>query len=115
MITSPRNIGIIINRSNGSTAEQFLLEAKECKKVILFGNEHTSGTLDYSNCLNLEVPSKAYQLKFPFTRSRRLPDNPIDAEGIAPEVYIPLAGTVQLFDRVDNWVYFVKNYLELKD
>jgi hypothetical protein len=48
------------------------------------------------------------------TRSRRLPDNPIDNIGIAPDVItIPYPSTEQLFDRLDQWVYFVKKYLEL--
>ncbi|MEO1411827.1 MAG: S41 family peptidase [Bacteroidota bacterium] len=113
VFTYPRRIGILINRHNASSAEQFLLEAMESKKVILFGDENTSGTLDYSNCLFLDLPSGAYRLLFPFTRSRRLPERPIDETGIAPDVHIPLEGTYQLYDRLDSWIYFVKNYLEL--
>lgn len=112
----PKKIGIIINRHNASSAEQFLLEAKESKKVTLFGSENTSGTLDYSNCLQIDLPSQQYKLVFPFTRSRRLPDRPIDETGIAPDVLIPLESNDQLYDRLDDWVYYVKNYLEqLKD
>ena len=109
----PRNIGIIINEGNGSSAEQFLLAAKESDKVILFGNCNTAGVLDYSNAVTKPLPSNNYQLTFPMTRSKRLPENPIDNIGIAPEVIIPFPATEQLFDKLDNWVYFVKNYLEL--
>jgi hypothetical protein len=47
------------------------------------------------------------------TRSKRLPENPIDNIGIAPDVIIPFPATEQLYDKLDTWVYFVKNYLEL--
>ena len=111
----PRNIGIIINEGNGSSAEQFLLAAKESDKVILFGNCNTAGVLDYSNAVTEPLPSNNYQLTFPMTRSKRLPKNPIDNIGIAPNIIIPFPATEQLFDKLDNWVYFVKNYLELVD
>jgi C-terminal processing protease CtpA/Prc len=109
----PRNVGIIINEGNASSAEQFLLAAKESDKVILFGNCNTAGVLDYSNITPNPLPSNNYQLWCPMTRSKRLPENPIDNIGIAPDVMIPFPATEQLYDKLDNWVYFVKNYLEL--
>lgn len=109
----PKKVGIIINENNGSAAEQFLLTAKHSSKVTLFGNSNTAGVLDYSNAISENFPSNKYSLTFPMTRSRRLPDNPIDNIGIAPDVYIPYAATEQLFNRLDNWVYFVKDYLEI--
>ena len=47
------------------------------------------------------------------TRSQRLPGFPIDNIGIAPDIIIPYPSTEQLYDKLDDWVYFVKNYLEL--
>jgi len=111
----PRKIGIIINENNASSAEQFLLAAKNSDKVILFGNKNTAGVLDYSNADQIYFPSGNYSLIYPMTRSRRLPEHPIDNVGIAPDIIIPLNETVQLFDRIDDWVYFVKNYLEFKE
>jgi len=109
----PKRVGIIINDGDASSAEQFLLEAKNSKKVILFGNCSTAGVLDYSNIVPEKFPSGKYELNYPMTRSRRLPENPIDNIGIAPDVIIPYPATEQLFDRLDQWVYFVKAYLEL--
>jgi len=109
----PRNVGIIINERNASSAEQFLLAAKESDKVILFGNSNTAGVLDYSNVRTTSFPSNNYQLRCPTTRSKRLPENPIDNIGIAPDVIIPFPATKQLYDKLDDWVYFVKKYLEL--
>lgn len=110
----PKKVGIIINEHNASSAEQFILSAKNSDKVILFGNENTAGVLDYSNAIEFNFPSGKHTLIYPMTRSRRLPENPIDNIGIAPDVFIPLNKTTQLFDRLDEWVYFVKNYLEYK-
>lgn len=109
----PRKVGIIINEGNGSSAEQFLLAARQSDKVILFGNCNTAGVLDYSNVTPNPLPSNKYQLWCPMTRSKRLPKDPIDNIGIAPDVMIPFPATEQLYDKLDDWVYFVKNYLEL--
>lgn len=109
----PRKVGIIINGGNASSAEQFLLAARQSDKVVLFGNCNTAGVLDYSNITPNPLPSNNYQLWCPMTRSKRLPENPIDNIGIAPDVIIPFPATEQLYDKLDDWVYFVKNYLEL--
>ena len=109
----PKRVGIIINEGNASSAEQFILTAKQSSKVTLFGNSNTAGVLDYSNAVPVNLPSGKFELVYPMTRSRRLPENPIDNIGIAPDIIIPYAATVQLYDRLDPWVYFVRNYLEL--
>ncbi|MFA6483652.1 MAG: S41 family peptidase [Bacteroidales bacterium] len=109
----PKKVGIIINEGTASSAEQFLLAAKNSKKVILFGNHNTAGVLDYSNAVSEEFPSGTFELTFPMTRSHRLPEFPIDNIGIAPDINIPFPSTEQLYDKLDDWVYFVKNYLEL--
>jgi|WetSurMetagenome_2_1015567.scaffolds.fasta_scaffold40604_3 hypothetical protein len=110
---NPKRVGIIINEKNASAAETFLLEAKESSKVLLFGNHNTRGILDYSNCVTEHFPSGRYDLRWPMTRSKRLPEHPIDNIGIPPDVVVPFSKTMQLYDRLDEWVYFVKEYLEL--
>jgi len=109
----PKKVGIIINEGNASSAEQFLLAAKNSKKVILFGNRNTAGVLDYSNAVSEEFPSRNFELTFPMTRSQRLPEFPIDNIGISPDIIVPFPATEQLYGKLDDWVYFVKNYLEL--
>jgi C-terminal processing protease CtpA/Prc len=111
----PKKVGIIINEGNGSSAEQFLLAAKESKKVILFGNHNTAGVLDYSNQVEENFPSGKYTFFWPISRSNRLPDHPIDNIGIAPDVIIPFPETKQLYDKLDDWVYFVREYLEFRE
>lgn len=83
----PQNVGIIINEANGSTAEQFLLEAKQSKKVKLFGVT-TYGVLDISNMYFVESPCKEFQLGYSLSRSMRIPDFTIDEKGIQPDYYL---------------------------
>lgn len=109
----PKRVGIIINENNASSAEQFLLEARNSSKVTIFGNMNTAGVLDYSNAVSVDFPSGLFELVCPMTRSSRLPEHPIDNIGISPDVIIPILPTIQLYDRLDDWVYYVKKYLEL--
>lgn len=86
---NPRRIGLLIHGRNASSAEQYILEAKESEKVVLFGNERTSGTLDLSNVFDITSPSGWFKLYIPTTRSCRWPDIVIDGKGIAPQIPIP--------------------------
>ena len=61
----PQNVGIIINEHNGSTTEQFLLAAKQSKKVKLFGVT-TSGILDISNMYFVNSPDNDFKLALGF-------------------------------------------------
>lgn len=83
----PQNIGILINEVNGSTAEEFLLEAKQSRKVKLFGVT-TCGVLDISNMYFVESPCKEFQLGYSLSRSMRIPDFTIDGKGIQPDYYL---------------------------
>jgi hypothetical protein len=84
---NPRNIGIIINEGNGSTDEQFLLAAKQSKKVKLFGTS-TIGVLDVSNMYFVPSPCNEFELGYSLTRSMRIPDFTIDEHGIQPDYYM---------------------------
>ncbi len=83
----PQNIGIIINEFNGSTTEQFLLAAKQSKKVKLFGTT-TAGILDISNMYFVTSPCGKFQLAYCLSKSKRIPDMAIDSKGIQPDYYI---------------------------
>lgn len=101
----PKQVAIIINGGNGSTAEQFLLEAKQSKKVKLFGIT-TAGVLDISNMYFVESPCKEYRLGYALSKSYRIPDMAIDNKGIQPDYYIDK--TIQ----DSQWVDHVRNVLE---
>jgi C-terminal processing protease CtpA/Prc len=84
---NPKNVAIIINENNGSTSEQFLLAAKQSKKVKLFGVT-TVGVLDISNMNFVTSPCGDLTLGYCLSKSLRIPDMAIDAKGIQPDYYI---------------------------
>lgn len=86
----PKNVGIIINEGNASTTEQFLLAAKQSKKVKLFGTT-TSGILDISNMNFVPSPCNQFQLGYCLSKSLRIPDMAIDDKGLQPDYYIDKA------------------------
>lgn len=83
----PRNVGVLIDNGNGSTAEQFLLAAKQSQKVKLFGVT-TRGILDISNMYQTQSPSKRFTLYYSLSKSFRIPEMAIDSKGIQPDFYI---------------------------
>lgn len=82
----PKNVGILINGNCGSTTEQFLLAAKQSKKVKLFGTT-TIGSLDISNMYSVKSPSGEFILWYGLTKSYRIPEMLIDGKGIQPDFY----------------------------
>ncbi len=101
----PRNIGIIINENNGSTTEQFLLAAKQSKKVKLFGTT-TAGVLDISNMYFVKSPCEEFELGYSLSRSMRIPEMTIDDKGIQPDYYI--AKDIPKY----QWIQFVTKVLK---
>lgn len=85
----PRRVAIVADKGCLSTCESFLLEAGQSAKVTILGRENTGGFLDYGNVRRVDLPSGERRLFMPITRSRRLPQMPLDATGLAPEVRIP--------------------------
>ena len=101
----PKNVVILINEGCASSTEQFLLEAKQSKKVTLMG-KNTMGILDYSNLRESNFCEMPYTLSTPTTRSRRIDiGKGIDGIGIRPAVY--------LTDKQD-WVKEALNFLKNK-
>ena len=107
----PKKVGILIHRQNASSAEQFILEARESEKVVLFGNENTKGAIDLSNVYTIESPLKWFKLHIPTTRSCRLPDIIIDGKGIAPHIPIPYKESLQEKDNIGQEIWYIERVL----
>lgn len=103
----PKNVGIIINKGNGSTAEEFLLAAKQSKKVKLFGTT-TAGVLDISNMYFVNSPCNEFKLGYALSKSFRIPDMAIDEKGIQPDYFIDK--TIPDY----QWIDFVNDVLNEK-
>ncbi|HRO99803.1 MAG TPA: S41 family peptidase [Flavobacteriales bacterium] len=101
----PQRVGILCNEGNGSTDEQFLLEARTSAKVKLFGRP-TFGALDVSNMRRVNSPDGCYQLGYTMRLSHRLPHMPVDVMGIQPDHYLD-EGIPEM-----DWVGYVQGVLE---
>lgn len=102
VMPSPNRVGILITGA-GSSGDQFVLDARQSRKVTTFGGP-TAGVIDYSNVLEVAVPSGRYRLQWSTSRSMRLPEEPIDNVGVQPD--IPIGS------EVDDPVRFVQAWLE---
>ena len=100
----PKHIGIIIHENNFSTAEQFILSAKQSRKVKFFGKK-TGGALDVSNMVEAVSPTGDFLFEYCISRSLRIPEMAVDDMGIHPDFYL---------DRTipeDQWVDVVQETL----
>ena len=100
---SPSQIIVLANNHTASAAENFLLRAKQSKKVKIMGIP-SSGVLDYANAMFFEYGCDNYRLLMPTYRSFRLPDYPIDNIGVQPDIYLD--------ESISDWVKFAVDYLE---
>ncbi|RBL90056.1 S41 family peptidase [Chitinophaga flava] len=105
--TYPQQVGILINERNGSTTEQFLLAAKQSKKVKLFGVT-TFGMLDISNVHTLAFPCAKFELYYGLSKSYRIPGMAVDDIGLQPDYYID--GTIER----NGWIKLTNEVLNYK-
>lgn len=98
----PALVGVIVDKKCASTTEQFLLTCRQSKKTVLFG-ENSGGVLDFANMNFLDFPCKKWQLGYATSRSKRLPESPVDNIGISPDV------SISAMDG--DWVNFATNYI----
>ena len=101
----PENVAILVHENNGSTTEQFLLAARQSRKVKLFGTT-TAGVLDISNMYTVTSPCGNIQLGYALSRSLRIPDMAIDDKGILPDYFIDKS--VPSY----QWISYVQGILE---
>ncbi|WP_343672048.1 S41 family peptidase [Chitinophaga sp.] len=86
----PQSIGIIIHENNFSTTEEFILKAKQSKKVKFFGRK-TGGALDVSNMVEAKEPGGNFIFEYCISRSLRIPEFPVDDMGLHPDFYLDRA------------------------
>jgi len=55
----------------------------------LMGQENSAGVIDHGEMMSMEAPSRRFTLAWATTRSLRLPYDPVDPDGIPPDVLIP--------------------------
>ena len=102
----PEKVALLIDEGCASATEFLILDAKQSKKVTLFG-KRSAGIVDYSNLVSSRAMScSRFLLWCPTARSARLPQYPIDNIGITPDV--------EISDQV-NWINFVQQYLTKQD
>lgn len=100
---TPRAVAIIVDHRCASTCEQFVLDARQSRKIVVLGSENTGGLLDFGNARAVELPSRGRRLHVPFTRSHRLPATPLDLTGVGPAVRIP-PGTADAIEYVRKFL-----------
>lgn len=100
---SAKYVAILADKDVGSATENFLIAAKQSKKVKIIGTP-TYGVLDYGAIRKFDFGCSEYELHLPGYRSLRLPDYPIDNIGVQPDIYLDKS--------VTDWVKFAKEYLE---
>lgn len=87
---APKNVAILMDRAVASAAEAFILDARQSKRVTLFG-ENSLGNIDYQQVgiYRLKCPKGGLLLGYPlYARTRTLPEDAIDYIGIPPNVPI---------------------------
>lgn len=97
----PRRVAVLTGRGCGSSGEEFVLAARQSKKVVLLG-ENTAGVLDYANVHELKVPGSRFNVYYATSRTNRR--QLIDNIGIAPDVRIPATET--------SWIEYAQTYLQ---
>ena len=88
VLERPEHVALFFDRGCASSCEAFLLAAIQSDKVTTFGS-HSAGVIDHGNVRFETLPSGEHALAWPTSRSRRLPEHPLDGVGIAPKVRIP--------------------------
>ena len=84
----PQKVAVLMDKECGSSCEQFLLTVRQGFAVKLLGRP-SFGALDYSNMRPFSLPSGRRDLWYATSRTLRLPQMPVDALGVLPDVLLP--------------------------
>jgi Peptidase family S41 len=100
----PIKVGLLVNYACMSAAEAMVLDLKQSKKVVVFG-ENTAGAIDNLNTFFMKTPSGKYSMWMPTFRGTPTSTHKHYAGiGIQPDIRIPA--------QTKDWVQFVIAYFE---
>jgi hypothetical protein len=101
----PKKVVVLMDDRCASAAEEFLLMAKQSKKVTLMG-QHSAGILDYSNVLQAPFPCLPFVFQYATSKSERIGQGKgIDNVGVQPAIALTP-------DK--NWIVEATRFLERK-
>jgi hypothetical protein len=101
---NPRRVAIITNHNVVSAGELFLFEARQSRKVTVFGAP-TYGAVDYTELSGYRLlPCAHHYYYYPTVRVSSADTNPSHATGIKPDITI---GT-----QIKDWVKYVQQWIE---
>jgi hypothetical protein len=99
----PRKVAVLVNGDCASSCEDFVLAARQSKKVTVIG-VNTAGILDYGNMHFMNYPCDKWRLGWATSRSNDVESGRgIDNTGIAPDVRPGPEAT--------DWIDFARTYL----
>lgn len=81
----PRKIAVLVSKETASSGEIFLMDAKQSKKVTIFGS-YSAGVVDYGDGNLFEIGCKKLKIEIPVRRSEYLNKQAFDNIGIKPDV-----------------------------
>jgi hypothetical protein len=102
---NPQRIALLIDKGTGSSAEYFIYEGSQSKKVTTFGT-NSYGVMDYAGDQNKPLCDGTFNLAVPWSRNGWTRQFRIDNVGFAPNVRIP--------STEKDWIGFVQRYYQTK-
>ncbi len=105
ILPNPKTVIILVDNGCVSSGEQFLLSAKQSKKVKIYG-ERTFGSLDVSNVVFATSPDGCFDVAYAMSRTLRPKSERIDGVGVKPDVMI--SDTIPKY----KWIDFVLKEIE---
>lgn len=84
---NPKKIGVLVSKKTMSSAEIFLMDAKQSKKVTIFGSQ-TGGVVDYGDGFIYTIGCDNIKVNIPSRKSEYLKHTKYDNIGLTPDVKI---------------------------
>lgn len=102
---NPKKVAVLISNKTASSAEIFIMDAKQSKKVTFFGNT-TAGIVDYGDGINHYIGCDSIIVNIPVRKSAYLNKVKYDNIGLKPDIYI---------SPYKNWYSVVQDYWQRKN